>query len=72
MRNHTRHRGQDDHAMQYNLMGVNPAALPYCTLPGKCLTCFSDHVFDAYPPSFFPIICKPLTEVSGIYRPLSW
>lgn len=49
MRNHTRHRAEDDHAMQCNLLGVNPAALLYCTLVGKCLTCFSYRVFIAHP-----------------------
>ena len=52
MRNHTRHRAEYDHAMQCNLLGVNPAALPYCTLPGKCLTCISYRVFFAHPLSF--------------------
>ena len=45
MRNHTRHRGQDHRTMQCNLLAINPAALPYCTLPRRSLTCFSYHVF---------------------------
>ena len=63
MRNHTRHRGRDHHLMQCNLLGVKPAALPYCTLPSRRLTCFPYHVFLAYPTSFLPTNCKPLTEI---------